>query len=244
MIKGLYQSASAMLPRIKQQETIANNLANASSAGFKRDLVFTKELNRVQQQKGLPRHTDWQRPMIDQVYTSFTQGTLDKTENPYDIAIDGPGFFVFESEGGTKVLSRAGSLSVSPEGVLINSEGQPLMGDGGPINIGSGPVSISETGQVQVNNTMVGQIQVVDVEDKEGLQKAGSRGFVVPETVELLQAADFAVRQGYLESSNVDVIREMIDMIISFRNYEADAKAVQTQDDSLEKLINNVGRVR
>ncbi|PKK84496.1 MAG: flagellar basal-body rod protein FlgF [candidate division Zixibacteria bacterium HGW-Zixibacteria-1] len=243
MIKGLYRSASAMIPRIKQQDTIANNLANASSPGFKRDMVFTKELSRAQI-KTIPRQTDWQTPMIDQVYTRFEQGSLDRTGNPLDLALEGTGFFVFQNADGENVLSRAGNLTVSTEGFLVDSEGKRLLSDGGPINVSGGEVSVSESGQVQVNGSDVANIQVVDVPDKTKLQKTGDGDFRVPDNQEIIQAVKYAVRQGYLEASNVNVVKEMVDMIISYRNFEADAKAIQAQDDSLEKLLNNVGRVR
>jgi len=241
MIKGLYKSASAMLPRIKRQETIANNLANASTPGYKGDRVFTKELSRAQA-KNIPKQTDWQTPMIDQVYTRFEQGNLDRTGNALDLALEGRGFFVFQTEAGDNVLSRAGNLTVSTEGYLINPQGNKLLGDGGPISVGGGELSVSETGRVQVDQTDVAAIQVVEVEDNTQLQKNGQGEFLVPDNVEIAQAVEYSIRQGYLESSNVDVVKEMVDMIVSYRNYEADAKSVQAQDESLEALINNVGR--
>ena len=243
MIKGLYKTASAMIPRIKKQETIANNLANASSPGFKRDMVFTKELSRAQA-KHIPRQTDWQTPMIDQVYTDYQQGNLDRTGSPLDLGLEGNGFFVFQTPEGENLLSRSGKLSVSPDGFLVNSEGSRLMSDAGPIAVGGGEISISETGQVQVDQADVAAIQVVDVEDRTKLQKTGRGEFRLPDNVELTQAVKYSIRQGYLEASNVNVVKEMVNMIVSYRNFEADAKSLQAQDDTLEKLINNVGRVR
>jgi flagellar basal-body rod protein FlgG len=243
MIKGLYRSASAMIPRIKKQETVANNLANASSPGFEKDLVFTKELSRAEK-KIAPRQSDWQTPMIDQVYTNFVQGGFDKTGNPLDLAIEGDGFFVFESNDGIEVLSRAGNLTVSPEGFIVNPDGHRLLTDGGPLNVGGGEVAISESGQVQVDNEEIGIIRIVDVENKSVLTKVGRTEFVLPDGIEAIPVINCAIRQGYLEASNVDVIKEMITMIATYRNFEADSKSIQAQDDSLEKLLANVGRVR
>jgi flagellar basal-body rod protein FlgF len=231
-----------MLPRIRQQEATANNLANASSPGFKKDIVFTKELTRARARL-MPRQTDWQQPMIDQVYTSFEQGALDKTDNPLDLAIEGMGFFVFETDDGTLALSRAGNLRVNQEGLLVNSEGHRLLGDGGPINVGGGQFSISENGQVQVDNSTVANVRVADVAQESSLTKIGDTEFLVPEGIEPTAAVGYVIRQGYLESSNVDIIKEMVNMIVSFRNYEADAQSAKAQDDTLEKLLNNVARV-
>jgi len=243
MIKGLYRSGSAMVPRIKQQETIANNLANVSTPGYKKDMLFTRELTRAQA-KAIPRQSDWQTPMIDQVYTQFSQGTLDKTGNPLDIALEGDGFMMLETPEGENLLTRAGNFSVDSQGFLSTADGNRLIGEGGTINVGNGNVGISESGQIEVDNDVVGTIRVVEVEDKSQLLKIGRSAFMIPAGIEPVAAVNFAIRQGYLETSNVDIVKEMVEMIISYRNYEADAKSVQTQDQSLEKLINNVGRVR
>lgn len=243
MIKGLYRSGSAMVPRLKQQETIANNLANVSTPGYKKDMLFTRELTKAQA-KTAPRVSDWQTPMIDQVYTQHSQGTLDKTGNPLDLALEGDGFMVLETPEGENILTRAGNFAVDTQGFMVTPDGNRLLGSGGTINVGSGVVSISEAGQVEVDNDVIGTIQVVEVEDKSQLRKTGRSGFMIPDDISPVAAVNFAVRQGYLETSNVDIIKEMVEMIVSYRNYEADAKSVQTQDDSLEKLINNVGRVR
>ncbi len=242
MLKGLYQSASAMLPRLRQQEAIANNLANASSPGYRKDAVFTKELSRAQA-KHMHRRTDWVQPMIDQVYTNFEQGSMDKTDNPLDLALEGDGFFVYETGEGDRIYSRAGDLTIDPQGFLVNPDGQMLQGEGGPINVGSGNISIAESGQVEVDNIPQATIQVVDFDDKSVLQKVGT-GFMIPDGIEPAAAVHFAIRQGYLETANVEIIQEMVNMIISFRNYEADAQAAKAQDDSLEKLMGNVGRAR
>jgi len=243
MIKGLYQSASAMIPHVKIQEITANNLANASAPGFKRDMLFTKELSHAQA-KNYPKKSDWETPMIDQVYSEYEQGMLDKTDNPLDLAIEGNGFFTFEMEDGTTVLSRNGSFTVDPSGYLVNSDGHRLLGDGWPINVGEGTVSIAETGQIEADQSLVGNIRVVDIEDKSSLQKVGDSAFQIPEGINLVSAVNFAIKQGYLESSNVNVIKEMVNMVASFRSFESDAQALKAQDDSLEKLINNVGRAK
>jgi flagellar basal-body rod protein FlgG len=241
MIKGLYRSASGMIPHVKMQEITANNLANASAPGFKRDMLFVKELSKAQA-KNYPTKSDWETPMIDQVYTDYDQGMLDKTENPLDLAIEGDGFFSLELEDGALALSRNGSFTVDQSGYLVNSEGHRVLGDGGPINVGQGEVSISETGQVEVDESLVGNIRIVMVADPKLLNKIGMTEFLAPENVEPLSAKGFSIKQGYLETSNVNVIKEMVNMVISYRNFESDAQAVKAQDESLEKLINNVGR--
>ncbi|NOY88891.1 MAG: flagellar basal-body rod protein FlgF [FCB group bacterium] len=240
MIKGIYTSASGMIPRIKKQELLANNLANASTPGFKRDMLFTKELSKAEK-KFHPLRSNWQRPMVDEIYTNFSEGIFDKTGNPLDMAIDGDGFFTLELADGTQALTRAGSFTVNSDGYLTFPGGALLMGEGGPIEVGNGKVEVGQDGTISVDGLEVDRIVPVTVPDLEQLKKIGSSLFIVPNNVELTQVDKYSIQQGFLENSNVDIVREMIEMIISFRNYEADSKAVQVQDRSLDNLFNRVG---
>lgn len=240
MIKGIYTSASGMIPRVRKQEMLANNIANANSPGFKRDGLFTKELSRAKQ-KLAPTKSDWETPMVDDVYTDFSSGAFDKTGNPLDLAIDGDGFFQLRLDDGSTVLTRAGSFEVDQNGFLSFPGGALVLGEGGPINVGSGKVSISGTGEIESDGVSVGRIVPVTVDDLTQLQKIGSSSFAVPAGTELKEVPHATIQQGFLETSNVDIVQEMIDMIISFREYEADAKALQTQDQSLGQLFGRVG---
>jgi len=242
MLKGLYKAASGMIPRIKQQEVTANNIANAATPGYKKDSLFLKQLNSVQKEMA-PKRSEWQTPMIDQVYTDYTQGAFQRTDNVLDVAIEGQGFFVLEStEGESFQYTRNGNFSVNTEGYLVNNEGYRVMGEGGPIEVGSGTVDINESGEILVDGGSVGRLRVVEFPDKSAMVKIGSSGFVVDENVEEQFAQDFSVRQGFLEKANINVIKEMVGMIIALRNFEAGSKAIQSQDESLNALFNQVGR--
>ncbi len=241
MIKGMYTSASGMLPRIKKQEITAHNISNVSTPGYKRDMLFTKELSRAER-KLAPRKSDWEKPMVNKVYTDYAPGIFDKTGNPLDLAIDGDGFFSLELADGTRVLTRAGSFTVNKDGLLAFPGGPLLLGEGGLIEVGNGKVTVSQSGEVEVDGFVVGRIVPVSVPDLEQLVRIGNSLLAVPEGVELIPVTKAAVRQGYLEASNVDIVREIVDMIIAFRSYEANARALQTQDQSLEHLFRGVGR--
>ncbi len=240
MIKGIYTSASGMVPRIKKQELTANNIANVSTPGFKKDTVFTHELSRAEA-KMRPQKSDWQTPMVDDIYTNFAPGVFDKTGNPLDLAIDGEGFFTLELPDGSTALTRAGAFTVDSEGFLAFPGGALVLGEGGPLEVGNGQISISLNGNVEIDGDNVGTIAPVTVDNLDQLEKIGSAMFRVPEGVTLQPAANSTVQQGFLEAANVDVVREMIDMIISFRQYEADSKSIQVQDQSLDHLFNRVG---
>jgi len=239
MIKGLYRSASGMMPSIKKQEAIANNISNATSSGYKKDAVFTKELSKAQK-KHIPKMSDWQQPMVDDIFTDFSAGTFERTGGNLDLAIDGDGFFQVELEDGTTALTRSGSFTVNQDGLLAHTDGPVLLADGGAIEPGQGTITISPNGQIDVNGNVIGRITPVTVDDLEKLDKVGASLFKVPEGTELIPAPQSGIRQGYIETSNVDIVKQMVDMIISYREYEANARAMSTQDSSLEHLFNRV----
>lgn len=240
MIKGLYTSASGMLPQVKKQEITANNVANAGTTGFKKDRLFTKELGRAELRQ-IKTKSDWEQPMATNTFVDFEPGVFDRTGNPLDLAIDGDGFFTLQLPDGTTGITRAGSYEVNADGVIQFPGGAILMGESGPIQVNNGKISIAATGEVDVDGFTVGKIVPVTVDDLTKLDKAGSSLFIVPQNVPLVPVTYSTVQQGYVEASNVDIVQEMVEMIISYREYEANAKAVQTQDESLQQLFNRVG---
>jgi flagellar basal-body rod protein FlgF len=244
MLKGIYRAASGMIPRVRKQEVISNNIANATTPGFKKDALFLKELSAARR-KMVPTGSVWQTPMIDQVYTDYGQGALEKTGDNLTAAIEGPGFFVLDdAESGRELFTRNGKFMVSSEGYLTSAEGYLVRGDGGPIEVSGGETSISESGDVIVNDAVVGRLQVVDFEDPHDLQKAGESNFVAPPEAEARPADGYSIRNGYLEKANINIVKEMVEMIVSYRQFEAGQKAIQIQDESLNRLMNDVARTR
>lgn len=239
MIKGIYTSASGMIPRVEKQEIIANNVANAGATGFKKDNLFIRELS-LAERKTIPTKHDWEKPMANETYVDFTSGAFDKTANPLDLAIDGDGFFRLQATDGTIALTRNGAFMVDSQGYLSFPGGYRLMGESGPIQVGNGTVTVAQTGEVQVDGSIVGRVVPMTVPDVQELDKIGSALFQVPPKVEMTPAIASGIQQGYLETSNVDIVREMVDMIIAYREYEANAKALQQQDASLDNLFNRV----
>jgi len=239
MIKGIFTSASAMVPRVRKQEMLSNNIANAGSTGFKKDRMFTKELSKAVV-KNATRKTDWETPMVDRVYVDFAPGVFDKTGNPLDLAIEGDGFFTLQSPDGGTVLTRSGTFQIDANGLLSYPGGFHLLGEGGPIQVGNGDLSVGLDGQLEVDGLSVDRIVSRSISDTNNLTRLGGSLFAVPEGEELLPAISATIRQGYLETSNVDVVREMVEMIISYRSFEANAKALQSQDQSLSHLFNRV----
>ena len=239
MLKGIHTSASGMIPQARKQEVIANNVANATTPGFKADRLFTKELtNAVAKQQ--PTRSPWETPMLDKTYVDFAPGTFDQTGNPLDLAIDGDGFFQLQDAEGNRFLSRSGHFTVDAEGFIAHPDGLRLIGEGGPIAAGDGQVAVDPDGTVQVDGLTVARIVPVQVPDLMQLEKVGSSLFAVSEGQELASSTNSEIRQGYLETANVDIVQEMVEMIVTYREYEANAKSMTTQDQTLDHLFRRV----
>ena len=241
MIKGIYSSASGMLPRILKQETFANNMANVNTPGFKKDGVFLQVLDKVAQKEIITDHP-WEVPMVDDIYIDFSQGDLEKTNVDTNFAIDGDGFFAVQTESGI-MYTRSGDFSLSPQGILVDKNGNQVLTDSGPLTIQADSFMVSDDGTVTINEFAAGRMRVVDFEKPYQLKKAGD-SYLVPLDSSIVErpAADYRIRQGYLEKSNVNVVEVMVDMLSSFRAYEAGQKAIQSQDETLDKAVNDLGR--
>jgi len=243
MIKGIYRSASGMLPHVDKQDAIAHNIANAGSIGFKKNRVFAKELSEAET-RVRARKSDWEKTVASYLKVDYSPGVFDKTSNPLDLAIEGDGFFTLQTEDGSTVLTRSGSFIVDNEGFLAMPGGYRLMGDSGAIQVGTGKLSVAQTGEVQVDGLSAGRITPKTVADVDRLVRLGGALFGVPQGETLIPPLAFTVQQGYVETANVDVVQEMVDMIVAYRTYEANARALQTQDSSLDHLMNKVAGTR
>lgn len=249
MIKGIYTSALGLIPLEKQLQVIANNLANVDTTAFKRDDAFTNQLISATTLLRDGTVDPTQQDVSDQTYTDFSQGPLQQTNNPLDVAIDGQGFFVVQTQEGT-ALTRDGSFTLSSDGTLETRDGAPVMGMNGPIRIDDAQriqasnLVIDRNGVVKDGNEIYGQLRIVVPAAYNQLSKAGNNLYSLNQGAELQDANPSAVtiRQGYLEGSNVNAIDEMVAMIQLQRNFEAGQKAIQSQNSTLGEA-NQVGQV-
>ncbi len=246
MIKGIYTSGSGMLPRMLKQEVFANNMSNSNTVGYKKDSVFLQHLENAKRNdnRGIVTDLEWEVPMVDEVYIDFEPGQLVDTENPLNAAIDGKGFFVIETPEGER-YTRNGVFELTAEGTLIDSNGYNVMSEAGPVVIDGDEIVINQDGMIIVDGNQVANLRVVDFAEPYNLRKA-DEGYFVPESPnDTAQPAEsYQIRQGYVETSNVNIIESMVDMIVSFRAYEAGQKAIHSQDETLDKAVNDLGRVR
>ncbi len=242
MIKGIFTSAAGMVPRMTQQEVIANNLANAATAGFKKDQVFLKTL--LDASLVLKNGGDINSMITDaqEVMTDFSQGGMRTTGNPLDLCLNGPGFFTVETDKGT-MYTRSGMFTLTEEGNLVTSSGQSVLGQGGPISLPHSDVVIAQNGAILADGQEIDRLKVVDFADKKVLTKNADNLFAAGPGASETEAPETVINQGFLEDSNVETIREMVEMITLYRTFQANARAIMAQDQTLQKAI-SVGDVR
>lgn len=259
MVRGLYTSGWSMLSLEKRMDIISNNMANASTTGYKKDTLvlesfpalMTKIIRDRSQASGRPRDIGTMELGSDvgEVYTYFSQGQISKTENELDMAIrdSSNAFFtvaVPDNEGNIRVVyTRDGSFSKGADGSIVTSDGYTVLGENGPVILRDGPFTVADDGSVVQDGEIVDRILITEFEDTAVLKKYGYN---------LLQADDNAqtrefsgtVQQGFIELSNVNIVREMVDMITVLRLYEANQRVIQAIDGTLDKAVNQVGSVR
>ncbi|MDF2635309.1 MAG: flagellar basal-body rod protein FlgF [Pelosinus sp.] len=247
MIRGIYSAASGMLAEAERTDVISNNLANANTAGFKKDVTVTKDfanilIARVNDGNEVPIIGSMGTGvMVDEVATNYTGGTVKTTGNDFDLAIEGQGFFTVETPQGIR-YTRNGTLAKSTQGELVTSDGYRVLGENGPIIINGSKMTVSGDGRVIVDNVEVGRLRMRDFADTKQLKKEGS-SLVSATDDQQGQPATGSVRQGSLEMSNVNVIGEMVNLITNYRAYEINGKVVQSHDTLLGKAVNEVGKL-
>jgi flagellar basal-body rod protein FlgG len=257
MIRSLWISKTGLDAQQTQLDVISNNLANVSTNGFKRSrAVFEDLLYQTLRQPGAQSSQQTQLPSGLQVGTGvrpvateriFTQGNLQQTSNPLDIAVNGQGFFQALLPDGTTAYTRDGSFHIDSQGVLVTSSGfhvQPAI----TIPANSLSVTIARDGVVSVTRagtatpTQVGQIQLVNFVNPAGLQSMGENLYLETASSGTASANTPGtnglglLNQGYVETSNVNVVEELVSMIQTQRAYEINSKAITTSDQMLQKL--------
>lgn len=250
MLHGIQRASAKNLALIHQQEVIANNLANAATTGFKRDRVeFHEEVQGATDRllgggRGAERLAigGKRQTTVAESETDWTGGALRETGAPLDLALAGEGFFAVETREGV-AYTRGGHFHVDETGLLVDRDGNRVLTENGPLRIEGIEVSFGREGDVLVDGEHQGRLRIERFEEPYPLVKAGDTIFrATPGAAGRAAAGETVVRQGFLEASNVEPVKEMVDMMVSFRAFEAGMKAVKAQDDTLDRAINDVGR--
>ncbi len=219
---GMYSLIDAGIIQDLRFETIANNLANINTPGFKRDTIaFRSLLSRIYETK-----------------TDISPGPIRYTGNPLDLAISSEGFFKINTPDGVR-YTRDGIFMLNAEKQLVTRNGDTVMGQNGPITINGTKIEISQNGSVYVDGDLVDRISIVNFNDKNKLKKQGASYYIYEGAEsEITDAENPQLHQGYIEGSNVNATEEMIKMIEAFRSFESTQKAIQAMDEMTRKLIN------
>lgn len=259
MLKGLYTAHTGLLNEQHRMDTLTNNLANATTIGFKKEGATSQSFADVfafklkDESVGL-HNVQWMginNPgvKIGENYTDYTQGSFRITDNTYDLALGGNGFFVVEytnSAGETSTLyTRAGSFTLTIDGYLVDKAGNYVL-DQQNRRIQLDPLhdtAIDERGVIYQDGEEVAAIQVVDFEDYDYLEKNGDTYFRTVDGA-TQKESNATVNSGYVEMANVQVVQEMVNMISVTRAYEANQKIMQTYDGSLDIAVNQLGKLQ
>ena len=261
MHAALFASKTGLTAQDKQLTTISNNLANAATVGYKRDrVIFEDLLYQIQRQPGAQSSQSNQVPSGLQLGTGvrvvgtqkqFTSGNLQVTDQPLDMAINGRGFFEILQPNGTTAYTRNGEFHLSADGEMVTADGlvlQPAI----TIPQGALSITIGKDGTVSVllsgnaAPTQVGNIQLSDFVNPAGLQAIGANLFI--ETAASGAANQGtpgingfgSLEQGSIENSNVNIVEELVDMITTQRTYEVNSKVLQTTDQMLQFISQNL----
>ena len=233
------QVSSSLDALMKEYEVITHNLANVSTAGFKRrSNAFSRALE--EQGKAEPAYS----PGIVELSTAFdfSQGSLDETGSKLDFALMGDGFFVIETPDGP-LYTRNGAFSTDQNGQIVDLQGRTVAGESGaitvPNNVAISDLFVNDEGTISANGTTIGKFRLVDFgEDQGKLAPVGNNCFAMTdEGVQPDTAENVAVKQGFQEASNVQVIEELVDMIMVTRMYEANIKFIDSSKDASKSLL-------
>jgi flagellar basal-body rod protein FlgF len=236
MNSGYYAACTGLMARTEALETIANNLANVSTAGFRASHnVFSSLLATTGNSPLSVLNQDANDyGVLSGTQLDTSQGALVKTGNDLDLAMEGPGYFVVQTAAGT-VYTRGGNLRVSPVGQLITAAGDPVMGDNNrPITIIGAPVSISADGTISSNGAISGRLKLVEFAPTVGIRTAGGTYYNAPADA-AVPAQKSQVRQGTLESSNVNPITSVVELITAQREVETMRHVLTMINGELDK---------
>ena len=220
-------AASALQMLERRQAVLANNLANASTKGFKAEMAFARLMGNAM--------------AVTDTALDLSAGTLTETHNALDLAVEGDGFFVTQTPGGERFV-RNGSFRLDPDRRLTDERGNAVLGDDGPIVLPSGTVEVDATGMISVNGKPQQRLRLERVAEGTQLQHEGGTQFVPDASRQAVPAGERTVRQGFLEESNVNPMRAMTEMIEVMHRFGAAQKTLSTIDAARGVAVTELAR--
>ena len=280
MVRGIYTGASGMIAEMRRIDVISNNLANVDTPSYKKDVSIMKAfpemlIRRINDDgiRVIPIGSYDLMPVIgkmgtgvevNEVYTRFLQGSFKQTNNDFDLALEGQGFFCVETEAGER-YTRNGSFLIDKDSYLVTKDGYRVLGENGPIQIKKNNFLIDEDGNLFVNQeytddplrlvsmeenewnqtVLIDRLKIVNFPKLRYVKKIGESLYTETEYSEkayIIEDDRPKVRQGFIEASNVNPVTEMVNLIEVHRTYDANQRMIQAHDAILGKTVNEVGR--
>lgn len=259
MVKGLYTAYTGMILQEHRMDVMANNLANANTNGYKKEGVTAQSFDDLLAYKIKDNSETYRNPKnigvnnpgvkIGEGFTDFSQGPVKETSNTYDMALTDKGFFAVEftnKSGETSVkYTRDGNFTLTEEGYLVTRDGDFVLNKNGEhvqVDTLIPDTVINTVGQIIQDGKVVDDIQVVDFEDYNYLKRYGENYFE-PIDGATMKDSEASIYAGFLETSNISVVSEMVDMIALSRAYESNQKVITTIDSTLEIAVGQLGRL-
>ncbi|MCL2391128.1 MAG: flagellar hook-basal body protein [Oscillospiraceae bacterium] len=256
MVRGLYISASGMMLQRRHMDVITNNIANAETTGFRRQQLVSHSFDDVLTRRiNDPAIVASRRfgnisavgPMtlgtqVDELVTNFDEGRLNATEFSTDLAIVGDAFFVIQTLDGER-YTRSGAFHLDSLGHIVDFEGNFLLSENGPIRTGTLNFTVDHEGTVRIGGEIIDVIRRVSFADNNVLRQQGHNLFFALQPP-LDVPNQNQIAQGFLESSNVEIGREMVDMLSVFRVYETNQRMLTMIDETVGLAVNEIGRLR
>lgn len=239
-------AASGMRVRTETLDALANNIANAGTAGYKADsesydLYFGSDAWNAYDEN---RPMGSEMPLVKRDWTNFSQGTLVNTGNMGDVALSSKGFFVVQTDSGP-LYTRTGNFRVAKSGRLETNDGYAVEGtDGNPIQLDPAkPFTISTAGEVSQDNVPAGTLKILTVDTVDNLTKRGGTYFMLSSTAKTAPATDTDVMQGKIEASNVEPTQAAVKLVGVLRQFEALQKAVRIASEMNKEAVEQVAKV-
>lgn len=267
MVKGLYTAYTGMINEQKRLDVMTNNLANSATTGYKKEAMVAQafderlaiKIKDTSHWHNMPEKIGYISlgTKVGETYTNWDQGPFQITDKDSDVALGGKGFFAIEftnKAGQTSVkYTRDGAFTVDVDGYLRTSDGDYVLNSDGALGTQYGEgfrvqidpslkYTIASDGTIRQNGEEVDTIGVIDIDNYDYINKYGENLYDLIPGGQIVES-EAIVQQGMLEASNVNVVDEMVSMITIARAYEAGQKMIQTEDSTLEKTVNTVGRV-
>lgn len=251
MVRGLYTAYTGMVNSQHRLDVVSNNLANATTTGYKKEGCTTQSFDAVYGIKikdATVGHVNQNigklslGAKIGETYRNWEQGSFVTTDNTYDFALSGKGFFTisFTNKAGetSTMYTRDGSFQMNADGYLVTKDGDYVLGENGPIQLPTNidKLEVQPTGEIYADGQYVDTFLLTDFEDYNYLEAYGENLY---RTVEGATEAECSatVNQGYLEASNMNVVSEMVEMITIAREYESGQKVINAVDEMLGKMV-------